>query len=258
MILGVSHIVLGSTDLTFDRALFEGLGWTTRFEHRGIPTPAGKRTFMSTVSRAQGLVFMQPPTGIAVELIHYADVLPDSSASPLQVLLPRPMELEGYRRIDDVGDCLGAEAYEIPRATCPLWFSRAAPVPSAIMHYVSDMDAAVRFWHDGLGFKRSPAGSVPPVPETTLELRSVVPHWSATLRLVPLKGPPLPSLLDGPGFRCLSIIASNAERAADDLRRAGASASTGPMDLVIDGKPLRLEILRGPDGVFIEILSTSR
>jgi catechol 2,3-dioxygenase-like lactoylglutathione lyase family enzyme len=258
MILGVSHIVLGSTDLTFDRALFEGLGWTTRFEQRGILTPSGKRPFMSTSSTAQGLVFLQPPTGISVELIHYVDMLPDASASPLQVVLPRPDELEGCRRLAEVAECPGVEAYEVPHVTCPLWFSTDAPVPSTIVHHVSDMDAAIRFWDEGLGFKRSTKPAVPAAPDTiTLEFRSVVPHWRATLRLVPLQGPQVPGVLDGPGFRCLSMVASNLERAADDLRRAGASASTGPLDLVINGKPLRLEILRGPDGVFIEILSTS-
>ncbi len=254
MILGVSHIVLGSTDLTSDRGLFEGFGWTTRFEQRGIPTPAGKRPFMSTASTVQGLVFMQPPTGIAVELIHYADVLPDASPSPLNVVLPRPASVEGCLRLDGVAECPGAEAYEVPRGTCPLWLSSDAPVPSTIVHHVSDVAAARRFWQEGLGFKVVPD---PAAPDTaTLEFRSVVPLWRATLRLVPRQGLAGPGLLDGPGFRCLSMVASHADRAAADLRRAGATASTGPLDLVINGKPLHLEILRGPDGVFVEILST--
>ena len=41
MILGVSHIVLASTDLTRDRQTLESIGWKTQFEQRGIPTHPG-------------------------------------------------------------------------------------------------------------------------------------------------------------------------------------------------------------------------
>lgn len=257
MILGVSHMVLGSTNLARDRRLFENLSWTTRFEQHGIPTPAGKRPFMSTSSPAQALVFMQPPQGTPVELIHYADLLPDASASPLQMVLPVPARLDGFRRLGNILGGDGAAAYEAPHITCPLWFATDAPVPTTIVHHVTNLEVATRFWEVGVGFRRVPTPAHSKESATaTLEFHSVVPQWRATMRLVPHQGPPAPGLLDGPGFRCLSMVVSDPERAADDLRRAGASASTGPIDLVINGKALRLEILQGPDGAFVEILST--
>lgn len=259
MILGVSHIVLGSTDLERDRRLFEGLGWVTQFEQRGIPTHGGKRPFMSTRSSYQGLVFLQPPQGTPVELIHYADALSDASESPLQIVLPQPLNGTPSRHVQEVPIWPGALAFHFPHVTCPLWFANPAPQPSAIIHHVTDMAGARRFWEGGLGFRnadtQTPLSGVSGM--TLLEYRSPVPQWNASLLLVPREGASTPGRLDGPGFRCLSVIASDVKRSAEDLERAGAVGSTGPMDLVINGKPLRLEVLEGPDGVFIEILGTS-
>lgn len=254
MILGVSHIVLGSTDLTRDRRLFEGLGWTTEFEQRGIPTHPGKLPFMSTRSQEQGLVFLQPPTGTPVELIHYADSLPDTSESPLQIVLPRPDAIAAFRRLADVPFHPGATAYELPHVTCPLWFARPAPRPSLIVHHVTDMEVGRRFWQQGLGFRPIGSSGSAPSGAMAFEFRSLVPHWCATVLLARREGPITPGVLDGPGFRCLSVVTSDRRRVADRVVEAGATASTGPLELVVNDKALHLEILQGPDGLFVEVL----
>ncbi|HYE86933.1 MAG TPA: hypothetical protein VEA16_11295 [Vicinamibacterales bacterium] len=252
MILGVSHIVLGSTNLSDDRDLFERLGWTTQFEERHIPTPPGKRPFMTTTSAEQGLLFLQPPAGTPVELIHYADTLADTSASPLQIVLPQPPDLQSFECVGDVAALPDIQAYRSPRLTCPLWFSASPRVPSLIVHFVTDLEKAARFWTDGVGFR--PAG--PASPESaTLEFRSVIPQWRATLRLI-AGAPPTQASLDGAGFRCLSVVSSDPKRAINGLRAAGGGDSTGPIELIVNRKPLSLELLRGPDGVFIEVLGT--
>lgn len=240
MILGVSHIVLASTDLTRDRQTLESIGWKTQFEQRGIPTHPGKRPFMSTQSTEQGLIFMHPPQGTPVELIHYADELPDRSDSPMQIVLPQPQTHAALEYL-----------------TCPLQFAAAAPVPSLITHFVTDMDAASRFWQEGLSFKPAAAQDGPPS-SLKLEFRSLMPHWRATLLLVPRAEPTVASLVDGPGYRCLSLVSSHLTRDVKLAFNAGANGSTGPLDLTVNGKLLHLEILAAPDGVMVEILQTSR
>ncbi|MFN0075082.1 MAG: VOC family protein [Prosthecobacter sp.] len=236
MILGVSHIVLASTDLTRDRQTLESIGWKTQFEQRSIPTHPGKRPFMSTQSTEQGLIFMHPGQGTPVELIHYADELPDRSDSPMQIVLPQPQ----------IHAPLG-------HLTCPLQFAATAPVPSLITHFVTDMDAASRFWQKGLGFKRAAAQDGPPG-SLQLEFRSLMPHWRATLLLLPREKTAIPSLLDGPGFRVISMVCSNIDRDRVSAFQNGALHSTGIMDLAVAGKSLRLELLQGVDGAMIELL----
>ena len=240
MILGVSHIVLGSTNLARDRKTLESIGWKTWFEQLGIPTHPGKRPFMSTQSEEQGLVFMQPPQGTPVELIHYADELPDRSDSPMQIVLPQS---QTHAALDHL--------------TCPLKFAAAAPVPSLITHFVTEMDAASRFWREGLGFKPA-AAQDGPHGSLKLEFHSLMPHWRATLLLVPRKKQAVASLVDGPGFRCLSLVSSHLARDVEVAFSAGANGSTGPLDLTVNGKLLHLDILAAPDGVMVEILQTSR
>ena len=239
MILGVSHIVLASTDLTRDRQTLESIGWKTQFEQRSIPTHPGKRPFMSTQSTEQGLIFMHPGQGTPVELIHYADELPDRSDSPMQIVLPQPQ----------IHAPLG-------HLTCPLQFAATAPVPSLITHFVTDMDAASRFWQKGLGFKRAAAQDGPPG-SLQLEFRSLMPHWRATLLLVSTKGPPAQPLLDGPGFRVLSIVSTHlVNDRARLFEQGGAISATGTMTLRVDGKKLVLDLIEGPNGVMVELFET--
>lgn len=239
MILGVSHIVLSSTDLTRDRKTLEYIGWKTRFEQRGIPTHPGKRPFMSTQSKEQGLVFMQPPQGTPVELIHYADELPDPSDSPMQIVLPDP---KTHLPLDHF--------------TCPLQFAAVAPVPSLITHFVTDLDTAIHFWRKGLGFEISK--QIPPIPGAVLlEFRSPISQWCVSLLLKLTKEKVRRSLVDGPGFRVLSMVSTQIKRdCARILKEGGAFASTGIMELKVDGKNLLLEIIEGSDGVMIEVFQT--
>jgi len=236
MILGVSHIVLSSTDLTRDRKTLEYIGWKTIFEQRGIPTHPGKRPFMSTQSEEQGLVFMQPPQGTPVELIHYADELPDRSDSPMQILLPEPKTHATYDRL-----------------TCQLQFSPTAPIPSLITHFVTDLNAAINFWQKGLGFEASK--EPPPISGAVhLEFRSPISQWCISLVLMLAKAGVRRPLLDGPGFRVLSMVSTQVEKdCARILEEGEAIASTGMMKLKVDRKNLLLNLIQGSDGVMIEL-----
>ena len=240
MIMGVSHIVLGSTDLTRDRALLESIGWKTQFEQRGIPTHPGKPPFMHTASATQGLVFMHPPQGTPVELIHYADELHDTTPTPLQIVLPQP---KNQTRLDAF--------------TCALQFDPAAPVPSLITHFVTDMNAARQFWQQGMGFKPSVSAiTKAETDDVLLEFHSPLSQWRVQLLLRQHSGEETPGLVDGPGYRCLSFVSSNLARDRESVIRHGGTRSTGSMDLTIADKPLRMELFQAPDGVMIELLES--
>jgi len=240
MILGVSHIVLTSTNLDRDRTVLETIGWKTEFDQRGLSTHPGKRCVMSTKSDEQGLVFMRPPQGLPVELIHYSDELEDGSASPLQITLPRTPHCD-----------------HVTSLTCNLEFSATASVPSTITHFVADMRAARRFWECGVGF--TPAPTQPAGDGIfALTFASAVPAWRAHLRLVETASPSQYAVIDGPGFRCLSVVSSDLTRDHDTVIAAGGVAATGHMELDVNGKRLELEIIAGPSGVLLELLRPLR
>lgn len=252
MILGVSHIVLGSTNLERDRQLFESWGWQLRFEQHDIATFEGKRPFMCTPSDDLSLAFLLPPQGTPVELIHYANDLPADPA-PLQIVLPAgDLTSDTQTILPEVSEL------SIDGLTSPLWFSSAAPQPSLIIHRVTDLDSACRFWEKGLGFRCSKQPS-PMAGAVLLEFPSLMPQWRASLLLVPTEGPLARPLLDGPGFRVLSMVSTQFEKdRARMFEQGGAIASTGTMEEKIGGKNMLLDLVQGPDGIMVEIFQTLR
>lgn len=253
MILGVSHIVLGSTNLERDRQLFESWGWQLRFEQHDIATFDGKRPFMCTPSDDLSLAFLLPPQGTPVELIYYANEMPLEHPSPLQIVLPAGVLLSETKTIlSEVSEL------SIDGLTSPLWFSSKAPQPSLIIHRVTDLDSACRFWEKGLGFRRSKQ-AVPIAGAVLLEFPSLMPQWRASMLLVPTEGPSARPLLDGPGFRVLSMVSTQFEKDRTRMfEQGGAIASTGTMELTIGGKDLLLDLVQGPDGILVEIFQTLR
>lgn len=253
MILGVSHIVLGSTNLERDRQLFESWGWQLRFEQRDIATFEGKRPFMCTSSADLSLAFLLPPHGTPVELIHYAIAPPEGLPAPLQIVLPAgDLTSECQSILPEVS------AVSIAGLTSPLWVSTAAPQPSLIFQRVTDLDVACRFWEKGLGFRRSKQPA-PIAGAVLLEFPSLMPQWRASLLLLPTEEPPARPLLDGPGFRVLSMVSTQFEKdRARIFEQGGAIASTGTMEEKIGGKEMLLDLVQGPDGIMVEIFQTLR
>lgn len=260
MILGVSHIVLGSTRFEEDRRTLERFGWTTRFIERDLPTHPGKRPFMATDSPAQSLALLEPPRGPAAELIHYADSI-ESAATPLQFVFPND-GIDAATGPAPQLDAVWPAAFEQPAPrmaelagfTAPLCVAADGADSGVIVHFVSDLAAARRFWSDGLGFRPVAAGRG----WARLVFHSVMLQWRATMLLVQRRDACARSLLDGPGFRCLSLVCSDLEKDRAALRRIWDAPSTGPMAATVNGKQLDLEICAGPDGAMIELLQLSR
>ncbi|HCN31324.1 MAG TPA: hypothetical protein DIT64_21960 [Verrucomicrobiales bacterium] len=272
MILGLTHAVLGSADMTADRAFFETRGWQPRFVQEGIPVFAGKRPWMSTASQEVALAYLDSPGLPALELIAYSQPPPAGIAAPLQMIFPA-------NRLPEVAEenatpLAGVRARQYAGITCPLWVSDAAADQGCIVHHVRDMEAARRFWVDGFGFQvvehgmgqghpacAEQAGRLFPMQpmQNALSLRfpSLMPQWRARLLLLPCTDAPAPALLDGPGFRVVSMVSTKfgVDRARI-FEQGGARASTGVMEEVIGGKKMLLDLIEGPDGVMVEIFQT--
>ncbi len=255
MIFGPSHIVLGSVDPDADRRLFESMGWTVAFQESALPTHPSKRRFMVGDSDAQALVFCQPPgSGLAVELIRYRSALP-AADSPLQLVLPRPPQ--GFAEGGDVGKdqwppSLGEPPPVIaapPGLTAPLWFAATDGTVGTLVHVVTDLPRALRFWCQGLGF------AVDGVAPGWARLRfpGLRPAWRTRLLLIARAGRMVPPELDGAGYRCLSFLCSALHESRVRVLAAGGLGSTGAMEVSVGGRRLQLDIIAGPDGVLVEL-----
>ena len=153
-------------------------------------------------------------------------------------------------------------AGKLPFMASALLFGERDPGAGTIVHYVRDLRATRAFWTT-LGWA-APKGVAPRETASSgdtwarLDFSSAIAQWRASMILIESNAAISASLLDGAGFRCLSFVTSDLTKDGEHLRRAGASATTGRMDYVINGKNLALEIFAGPDGAMIELLEVKR
>lgn len=256
MILGASHIVFGSSSLDRELKYFEAFGWQHRFVELGIKTFEGKRGFMCTSSKTLSLAFLLPDSGIGVELIQYEKMSTLQNPAPLQMVLNvREIMHEGVTKIVET---ILPGVYElcVEELSSPIWVSFDEIVPSLIVHHVTDLESASLFWESGLGFRRAKM-QMPVADSCLLEFPAILPQWRARLLLLPRVGVSPPPLLDGPGFRVLSMVSTKIEDDRDRMfRLGGAIASTGIMELNLNRNNMLLDLVQGPDGVMVEIFQT--
>jgi catechol 2,3-dioxygenase-like lactoylglutathione lyase family enzyme len=260
VILGVSHVVLGVGDIERERAWLESLGYTLEFVQRGIATHPGKRAFMRTDSDSQAMAFFRRGAGTALELIEYVPD-PPAGVAPIDYTLPASAPDDAGSPVDPL----------LSRAWTLAWPSRAAPTrrqtPSGawltfagdeqgagvIVHRVPSLADALAYWKR-LRFTVERSGDGWAV----CSFRALTPAWSATLLLVEDPAYEPRWWLDGQGYRCLSVLCSSLDKdRAAALLTALEPASTGAMDLEVNRKPLRVELLAAPGGLMLELLQIS-
>jgi hypothetical protein len=264
MIVGVSHIVLGSSSLEDDVHLLGGLGYDVGFVEKGLPTHPGKRPYMTGASEGQALALCYAPSGPALELIAYGSVLGPCS-SPLQLAMSAavPPETSEAPLDPEIAaawrGCFGSplSAALVRGIVTPLLFAASGEGAGTILHRVGDLAAARAFWSQ-LGWASPKGRADAGAGWSLLAFSSAAARWRASLLLVESASPVREAHLDTAGFRCLSFVTTSLERDGEVLRRAGTTRSTGRMEYVINGKPLALEIFAGPDGVMIELLELVR
>jgi hypothetical protein len=85
-----------------------------------------------------------------------------------------------------------------------------------------------------------------------------MPAWCFKLLLVETNCAPLAPTLDAPGFACLAFISSGIADDSCRLLKYGAIDSTGPFCVAVNRKELEVEVLRGPAGEYVELLSIKK
>lgn len=256
MIVGVSHIVLGSSDLEADRRRFESYGYEIVFSERDRPVHPAKRPFLGATGKVESFDYLRPSRGLSIELVRYGSVL-EEAPSPLGLVVESDPPA-GFRPIAAPGELVRAwsEAVDLPLPAVSweedlrtaLYFGGRRSNPLPVLHTVPDCASTTAAWTD-LGFRPVSRGEG----WSLLVMSSPMPRWSASLLVVETAMPRPTPRLDPAGFRCLSLVTT--DLAQDAPRARGRQPpSTGPMDMVVNSRNIRLEMFAGPGGIVLELL----
>jgi len=214
---------------------------------------------LKSFSETHALAYLFAPQCLPIELIHYPNTPFSKENSPLQIVINETEALSKLGRKSNAYPQLPEiDGYHIDGFTSPILASPQAEIPSLVIHRVRDMESARRFWENGLGFREAKKQMVD-FGGLMLEFAGIFPQWSLRLLLLPHSDSPAQPCLDGAGFRVLSMISTKFK---EDIKKmfteGGAIDSIGEMRLKINGKNLLLDLIQGPDGVFIEILKMEK
>jgi hypothetical protein len=268
MILGLSHVVLASSDLDADGRFLESAGFSMAFQESNLPTHEAKRPFMRSASDSQSLMLFHHSQMPPLELIRYREGL-SYTPSILQVVFPRRLvEQTTAKRLPVLPGLLrkawhNALPGDFPEVTfferfqAELWMLTANEPEAAgvICFRTNSFGGSRRLLSEGLGFVPEAQGETDEGKHwLRLRFRAPVPQWRATILLMEDPDADDHSCLDDSGFRCLSFLTTAATPAAERLMANGGEKVSAPMLYRIAGKDLRLIMVSGPGGVWIELL----
>jgi hypothetical protein len=265
MILGVSHVTLLSKNIKTDGNELQKLGYSMFFVEENVVNNKGKYGFLACPSSCHSLALYQHENGTPVELIMYDNFV--NRFSPcFKALFDAPIP-EGLRgktnkaqlkyELDDVLNC-NAFPFSWETFETEIWFTGNAISNNglkALILFVKDLDIAQKFWERGLGCKPLKRGGVETGRMWAVEtFKSPFKAWKLDVILAEGACAEPKATLDSAGFNCLALLTTNLK--SDRLRLLSTSAanSTGEFELKMNNKNLMVEVFRGPDGEFIELL----
>ena len=221
MILGVSHLAVGSRDLNRDRKLLESQGWRTEFLDDDVRVHPFERPFLSPGHPgSQSLALLRHPTGLpALELV--APVL----TSPAQAQRTHLNFNEMAK-----GVCHGTIKVPNPAETVSLFV-------------------------DALGFGRR-VGSAPDAAK--LSLRRPLPQWSMDLTIQEDgRASDLP-MLDSEGWFVLALFSSDIPNDASRVQEHNVKAVTRPFMTEVNGQQWTIVLCVLNSGFAVELLQPHR
>lgn len=261
MILGPSHITLGCPDIDAGIVSLKKLGYEVQFIDRNLPNDGSKLKFLSAPWTLHAIAYTKAQSGLPIELVSYDA----RQAEPLGRYIG---VFNGAFGCDDpplsgalaimpsiVAACGPAEAGLLPGFGIPACFqysaNRAMGLTAAVLP-TADLRETQRFWCSALGFCVG-AESAVAGDWQRLDFASPVASWRFALVLVASRIPAAPALLDSRGMACLSFVCTDMTRDRSALLEHGAEGA-GSFNTRVNGRNIIVEMLRGPDDAYIELL----
>lgn len=263
MILGCSHLCWGSRDLPGDLHVLDAAGFKVQFQERSLANDSRKASFLNEPAAHMGMALCRSVQGgVAVELVKYPRLFGRSSADFDVVLGACGLQAPMAEDCADVASVVRG-ALDVVNVSRHVWGSGAAGVWSvagaparvlALLKPVAGLEDAVRFWSEALGWKATRSGGAPGFRWQRMDFRSPVPAWSLPLVLHERSGAAEPSRLDEAGGNCLSVLVRDVERTRQRLLEWSSVTATEIMELTVNAQPLKLAMVRVPDGALLELL----
>lgn len=264
MILGVSHLTLAATNIDEDLAVLARLGYAPRFVEYNLPSHPSKFRFLSQPWAVHDLSYTTAPSGLPIELVKYNDMPPRSVGNMLPVFSLPPIDglithecrpIHG-RAIMAALCATSIATGELPRLSSQAFFVETSTngdkaILSAVMIPVKDVFYSRNFWETGLGFRCLSQGAG----WVRLDFPSPLPAWRFIVVLVQDDDYWPDTKLDSVGATCLSLICTNLEKDSNAIVKSGqVIEATGAFTSVIGNQSMHLEMLLGPDRIFIELM----
>ena len=219
MILGVSHLAVGSRDLNRDRQLLESQGWQTEFLDDNVRVHPFERPFLSPEHPgSQSLALLRHPTGLpALELV-----------APIFTLPAQRTNLDFNEMAKGV--CHGTIKVQNPAET-------------------------VSLFADALGFGRQDK-STPG--KAKLSLKRPLSQWSMNLTIQedsPMAELPM---LDSEGWFVLALFSSDISGDARRVQEHNVKAVTQPFITEVNGQRWTIVLCVLNSGFAVELLQPHR
>jgi hypothetical protein len=252
LILGVSHMTLACDDIDAGLGHLAGLGYRPEFIERDLPSPRAKASLLSAPFASHAIAYTRAAHGLPIELISYGGAPPPPAGRFVGIFDEPGAVVSPAATAAPIPGRPSLAAATLPGFEPPMLATRSRKKGGLVgaVVTVADMARARRFWCEGFGLREVGTwyGGI------NLEFASPVPAWRFSISLVQGKGETPQPFLDSLGMACLSFVSSSLERDAAQLRQCGATHATCPLAMTVNGKALSVEILRGPDGEFVELL----
>ncbi|MGC8667512.1 MAG: VOC family protein [Chthonomonadales bacterium] len=243
MIIGMDHIALSTRNAEEDVEALKPLGYHLKFLQRDVRNAPQKQPFLREFRPVHTIAYCRNGRGLAIELTeHGPHVYP------------------------------GASRYGVYA------FAGAPDLIRGVSLSTADPERSLRFWHDGLGLEPVRGEAAQPViPERfapfvpaalsadrvaaaghRLAACAPAPAWCMELALVAADKEGEEPMLDDAGLTCLCLLSTSIERDLARAVRAGGTQATDVFPLQVNGRLLRVAMLRGTAGEIVELIQFAR
>ena len=254
-------MVATSTNLQATKNGLSFLPGGLAFDETALPIAPEKEAYLRTMPVFHDAFLHRPNDGLSVEAIdHHADSL--TVRGPYQPIVSARSERVIGKASGPLAECAKIALnchiglHNIAGIDTPLWtFKGPEKGISVVALACRDLDYNMRFWSDGLGAVVGDSGQAP-TPWTKLSFIGISANTCGTLLLVQLpEHVNASSMLDDPGWTCMSVLVRPQQDIAGKLNEYGGIDVGTAYASTIGGKKLLLNFIRSPDGALIELLA---
>lgn len=240
MIVGLDHIAIGAESLNFAQETLAVCGYHCVFEQRHLENRCEKFRFLHAES-----------------LTHDIAIFHASTARHL------PIEVTVHTKLHVVQAPLLISHWRCPQAHISRLRQLAGPgsviTPAdsdpglqGVSIASVDINYSMAFWTGAIGMR-----AVNGQPQM-LAHASPVPRWNWQLQVMPAACGTAFTMLDDSGPNAIALLSTDIASDCNLAMNAGATDLTPPFTLTVNKKPLKLALLRSPEGLMIELIEIQR